>query len=148
MIKLSQQAIVDLFIDKLQQLGCKRTVRTVNRQDPTEVVVVEGKIGMKYGLLSEPCEEPPDPQIVKVKVVDTSYGIEINFCVVLDDEKTSLGLSRTAWSSAYLDGDKWHRVTSEQFFHDLQRLMTEAVSAEEVEDILLDTYSESLADYE
>lgn len=123
MIKLSQQAIVELFVEKLLRLGCKKITRTVNPADPTETTTIKGEIGMQYGLDANwpgPYRHAPDPQIIDVRIVETPYGTDISFAPVRSD----------TWSSGYLDDDnKWHLVAGERFFADLKRLINESVSA-------------------
>lgn len=150
MIELLQQTIMDLFVEKLLQLGCKKVTKTVNRTDPTEVTTIKGQIGMEYGLDISRKSWEPEPQIIDINVVQTPYGTEFNYAVFVEGE------GAMEWQSGYLDDDnKWHRVTGEDFFRHLKRMINEAISAKAITVLMVlntgyegDFYHDHLADHE
>jgi hypothetical protein len=126
MIKLTQQMIVDLFIEMLRVLpGTKAKKTVVNRADPTEIEVIEAELGLVSGF----DETDLEPEIVKVKIVATPYGTDINFLGGHGPDRL--------WNSGYLDDDnKWHRVTGEDFFRKLQQLISCGLPAATVKSML------------
>ena len=143
MIELPQNEIVDLFVEKMKRFATKHKTGNYNRADPTHYEKLESQVWLCYGYSQpgyDPEDElpesfyenlPPDPETVKVGILDCTWGIEFAL-------KTSIGTESAYWSRGIYptdfdgQGGEWRRPT-ENFFEVFKRLLI-AGDEEPVED--------------
>lgn len=123
MIELTQDQIVELFIEKMRLHGPSNT-GTYNKADPTHYEKGTAKIGLAYGFCDTFDEEEPimsgypAPENVTVNWHDVTWGVEFGII-------TSIGVQKGYWSRPIMgDEPKWLRTT-DKFFEVFKRILIE-----------------------
>jgi len=118
-VELSQDNIVDLFIEKMKSHGSSHS-GTYNKADPTHYEKGEAEIGFMYGFTAgeEDMCGCPGPENVKINWHDVTWGIEFEIT-------TSGSIEKGYWSRPMF-GSKgvWYRTT-ENFLEVFKRILLE-----------------------
>lgn len=114
LVKLTQNEIVGIFVEKMKKhKDAKINTYIYDKADPTFGGKVEVSIWLMYGytIPKEMGSYPPNPEIVKVNILNSTWGFEFKF-------KTSNGTEE-----GYFDyrNQEWRLVTENffQVFNDL-----------------------------
>ena len=123
MIELSQDQIVNLFIEKMKMMGPSKS-GVYNDADPTHYEKGHAKIGMGYGFTETQDEDEPImcgypmPENVLVHWHDVTWGVEFEIT-------TSVGVEKAYWSRPMFGSPgSWARLT-ENFFKVFKRVLLE-----------------------
>jgi len=119
MIQLSQDQIVNLFIEKLKLMGSS-TSGTYNPADPTHFEKGVAEIGIEHGftMFTDESQAPyPEPENVLVDWHDCTWGIKFEF-------ETSAGQESGYWSRAIGGVGEWG-TASKNFYEVFLKLLLE-----------------------
>ena len=140
---ISENDLVDLFVERMKNFATKESRGTYNRQDPTAYENYTCVVPLMYGFSKAPYDPTddipefvyeqcaPDPEDVTVHINDCTWGITFEF-------ETSRGTEKGYWSRGNYasdfngDGGEWVDWCSENFHEVLMRLFF--IRDEEVEE--------------
>lgn len=118
-IELYQVDLVEILIEKLKNCkDYKSSSGVYNNQDPTAYEKHSGSVWLQYGFTIPQDEEEgpynnfPHPEIIKVSVMNNTWGYDITI-------HTSAGIEM-----GYLDSEEWYRCTKD-FLRALRKVLTE-----------------------